>query len=101
MAKKLNPEEILKIEKLLPIWSLNEEKTCIKRVLTFKNFPQAIEFMTRVAEVAEELDHHPDWSNSYNKVEISLSTHSLKALSNLDLELARHIERTAQSYLDL
>ncbi|HUJ74480.1 MAG TPA: 4a-hydroxytetrahydrobiopterin dehydratase, partial [bacterium] len=56
----------------------------------------AFAFMTRVALHAEQLDHHPDWSNVYNRVRIGLSTHDLGGLSTLDVELARRISAAAQ-----
>ena len=67
----------------------------IRRELRFGDFAAAFDFMRRVALDAEELDHHPDWSNSWNKVAIALTTHSARCLTRLDAELARRIERRA------
>jgi 4a-hydroxytetrahydrobiopterin dehydratase len=61
----------------------------------FKNFVQAFGFMTQVAFHAEALNHHPDWSNSYNRVSISLTTHDAGGLTTLDFKLAEHIENAA------
>lgn len=59
----------------------------------FNSFKSAFAFMTRVAFEAEEMDHHPDWSNSYNVVKISLTTHSENAVTELDYELAERIDK--------
>lgn len=64
----------------------------IRREFVCENFQQAFAFMTRVAALAEELNHHPDWRNSYNRVEIELTTHDLGGLSGLDVEMARRID---------
>ena len=61
------------------------------RVLRFKDFNKAIEFMNQVAITAEAMDHHPEWSNVYNKVEIYLVTHSEGGITQLDIDLAREI----------
>jgi len=72
------------------IWKLNSQGK-LEAEFKFKTFPEAFSFMTRVAFEAERLDHHPDWSNSYNKVKIELSTHDVNGLTEKDLELARKI----------
>ena len=59
------------------------------KVLRFKDFDQAIEFMSQVAITAEAMDHHPEWSNVYNKVEINLVTHSEGGITQLDIDLAK------------
>ena len=83
----------LNIENEIPLWVL-EGKT-IQREFVFKNFKQAFEFMTLCAGYAEEIDHHPDWSNSWNKVSVSLSTHSAGALTKLDIQLAKAMDAFA------
>ncbi|MBU3596080.1 4a-hydroxytetrahydrobiopterin dehydratase [Polynucleobacter sp. 86C-FISCH] len=83
----------LNIEKEIPLWAL-EGKT-IQREFVFKNFKQVFEFMTLCAKYAEEIDHHPDWSNSWNKVSVSLSTHSAGALTKLDIQLAKAMDTFA------
>ena len=67
----------------------------ISKTFTFKDFGAAWGFMSRVALLAEKRDHHPDWRNVWNKVEISLSTHDAGGLSGLDFELAGAIDRAA------
>jgi Pterin-4a-carbinolamine dehydratase len=64
------------------------EGNAIKRDFVFKTFVEAFSFMTAVALLAEKLDHHPSWSNEYNRVSISLTTHSSKGITQLDFDLA-------------
>jgi 4a-hydroxytetrahydrobiopterin dehydratase len=65
----------------------------LDREYRFKDFSEAFAFMTRVALAAEKMDHHPDWSNVYNKVRISLSTHDAGGITELDFKLAAHIDK--------
>ena len=71
-------------------WRIKDEK--LFRALHFKDFNKAIEFMNQVAITAETIDHHPEWSNVYNKVEIYLVTHSEGGITQLDIDLAREID---------
>ena len=71
-------------------WRIKDEK--LFRVLRFKDFNKAIEFMNQVAITSEAMDHHPEWSNVYNKVEIYLVTHSEDGITQLDIDLAREID---------
>ena len=77
----------------LPQWQLRNGR--LHREFRFADFSAAFAFMTRVALEAEKLNHHPDWSNSYNRVEIELISHDLGGLSPRDLELASRIDRIA------
>lgn len=81
--------------KILPDWQLNIHTQELERVFVFKDFKSAFEFMTLCADFAEELDHHPDWSNAWNKVSVRLSTHSLKALTELDITMASAMDQFA------
>lgn len=74
-------------------WSLAANGAAISRTFTFKNFSEAFAFMTRVALAAEKMDHHPDWSNVYKTVEVTLNTHDAGGLTALDFELARKMDR--------
>jgi 4a-hydroxytetrahydrobiopterin dehydratase len=74
-------------------WSLNADGTKVQSSLEFDCFSSAWGFMSEVAIEAEKLDHHPEWSNVYNKVQIMLTTHDTGGLSLLDLQLARVIDR--------
>jgi len=78
------------LSKNLKNWTF--EKGVIKREFEFKNFVEAFSFMTAIALEAEKLDHHPDWSNAYNKVRIALSTHSANGITKMDLDLAGKID---------
>jgi 4a-hydroxytetrahydrobiopterin dehydratase len=81
----------------LPTWSC-PDGTALARDLAFADFAAAFAFMRAVADVAEELDHHPDWSNSWNRVSIRLSTHDRGGVTEFDLELARRIDRLAHAH---
>ena len=85
----------LNIEIEIPLWSLGGSSKAIEREFVFTDFKQAFEFMTLCAEYAEEIDHHPDWSNSWNKVSVSLSTHSAGTLTKLDIQLAKAMDAFA------
>jgi 4a-hydroxytetrahydrobiopterin dehydratase len=76
----------------LPEWALAEGRDAIRREFRFRDFSEAWGFMARVALLAEAQDHHPEWSNVYNRVEILLSTHDAGGLSERDLRLARAID---------
>jgi 4a-hydroxytetrahydrobiopterin dehydratase len=75
----------------LPGWILLEGK--LHKQFTFPDFVGAFGFMTEVALLAQAMDHHPDWSNVYNRVVIDLVTHDLGGISTFDVELARRIEK--------
>ena len=79
----------------LPKWQEVPGRDAIKRSLKFADFNQAWGFMTRVALAAEKSDHHPEWSNVYNNVEIVLSTHDASGLSDKDVALAKFIDSLA------
>lgn len=74
----------------LPGWELADGK--LRRQLVFGDFIEAFDFMSRVAPLAEAMNHHPEWSNVYNRVEIDLVTHDAGGITKLDFELARRIE---------
>lgn len=76
----------------LPGWSLAREGKAITRTFTFADFNEAFGFMTRVALLADKADHHPEWFNVYNRVEITLTTHDAGGLSERDVALAKAIE---------
>ena len=75
----------------LPDWSLRPDGKAISRSFKFEDFNAAFGFMTRVALYADKHDHHPEWSNVYNKVEITLTTHDAGGLSARDAAMARAI----------
>jgi 4a-hydroxytetrahydrobiopterin dehydratase len=79
----------------LPHWKEVPGRDAIQRSLKFADFTQAWGFMTKVALAAEKADHHPEWSNVYNRVEIVLSTHDAGGLSDKDVALAKFIDTVA------
>jgi 4a-hydroxytetrahydrobiopterin dehydratase len=88
---KLSEQEIAAELRKLSGWTVVNGN--LHRVFEFKDFAQAFGFMTRVALAAEKMDHHPDWSNVWNKVTIDLSTHSAGGLTNNDFDLAGKIQQ--------
>jgi 4a-hydroxytetrahydrobiopterin dehydratase len=76
----------------------NFKETAINRDFKFKTFVEAFSFMTAIALEVEKIDHHPDWTNSYNKVSIDLSTHSEKGITQLDFDLADKIDQIYKKY---
>lgn len=91
--QKLDDAAIREALAKLPGWTLAGGK--LHRELRFRDFVQAFGFMTSVALVAEAMNHHPDWSNVYNRVVVDLVTHDAKGITALDLELARRIDELA------
>jgi len=85
----LSPDEIREAASGLPGWETADAE--LRRTLTFADFSAAFAFMTRVAMIAEQLDHHPNWSNVYNTVEIAVTTHDSGGLTALDLEFAQRV----------
>ncbi|XP_046521266.1 pterin-4-alpha-carbinolamine dehydratase 2 isoform X1 [Equus quagga] len=78
-------------------WSELSERDAIYKEFSFKNFNQAFGFMSRVALQAEKMNHHPEWFNVYNKVQITLTSHDCGGLTKRDVKLAKFIEKAAAS----
>jgi 4a-hydroxytetrahydrobiopterin dehydratase len=78
-------------------WALTPGREAIRRIYTFRNFNEAFGFMTRAALVAEKMNHHPEWSNVYKTVDVTLATHDADGLTELDLKLARSMDKIAAS----
>ena len=78
-------------------WSEVEGRDAIQKVFKFKDFNDAFGFMSCVALMAEKLDHHPEWSNVYNRVEVVLTTHSAGGVTELDLKLAKFMDAAGQT----
>jgi 4a-hydroxytetrahydrobiopterin dehydratase len=83
------------LEQEIPLWALNIEGKKITREFVFTDFKQAFEFMTLCGQYAEKIGHHPDWSNSWNMVNVELTTHSAGALTTLDVQLAKAMDAFA------
>lgn len=93
MTERLDVQEVLKA---LPAWrALEGDRPAIERKLVFADFNTAFGFMTRVALLADKVDHHPEWSNVYNRVEVVLTTHDAGGVTRRDLDMARFIDEAA------
>ena len=95
MARKLEAAQRNAALAELVGWKLVDGRDALTRSLTFADFSAAFGFMTRVALAAEKLDHHPEWSNVWNRVEITLSTHDAGGLTQRDVDLAKIIDKLA------
>ena len=91
----LSPEERAGLAQRLPLWRLVEGRDAIFRSIRFGNFAEAFGFMAQIALAAEKMDHHPEWFNVYNRVEITLSTHDCGGLSTRDVALAEMVDALA------
>ena len=85
---KLQIDELKNALKRLPDWKLAEQREAITRKFQFVDFDAAFAFMTRVALKAAQMDHHPEWFNVYNKVEVTLATHDAGGVTQRDIDLA-------------
>ncbi|MEN9588358.1 MAG: hypothetical protein RLZZ481_144 [Pseudomonadota bacterium] len=91
--QKIEPSRLASLLTELPQWRYQPERGgSLTRDWVFVDFNEAFAFMTRVAMLAERYDHHPEWSNVYNRVSITLTTHDAGGLSSRDLELAQRID---------
>jgi len=92
MAEKIGAQKAI-LE--LSGWDVVENRDAIRKVFQFGDFNEAFGFMTRVALKADQMDHHPEWFNVYNKVDVLLSTHDADGVTKLDLDLARFMDAIA------
>ncbi len=95
-AELLSQEAVLAKLRYMPKWKLSEDGESISQGYKFQDFTEAGSFMSRVALFAERKNHHPDWTNSYSRVTISLTTHNKKGLTDLDFYLAGKIDICAE-----
>ncbi len=93
--KAYTQQELETVFSDLKDWTI--KSNCLVREIIFKDFVQAFGFMSQVALEAEKMDHHPDWKNVYNKVSISLNTHDAGGLTELDLKLAKKINKILEN----
>ena len=91
-VQKLSAKEIESWLSALDGWSIDRDGDAITRHFEFDDFVTAFGFMTRIAILAEKADHHPEWSNVYNKVDVTLTTHDADGLSMRDMHLAKAID---------
>jgi 4a-hydroxytetrahydrobiopterin dehydratase len=96
VADRLSEEEIDAALAKLPGWRHEVAANAVAKSFRFADFSEAFAFMARVALAAEKADHHPDWSNSWNKVEIALTTHSAGGVTARDVTLAGQINALAR-----
>ena len=87
--KKLSKTEVTNKLKKLSGWKLMKGRNAITKTFKFKNFTEAFGWMTSMALYAEKKDHHPEWFNVYNTVEVTLSTHDAGGVTQLDIDLAK------------
>ena len=92
MVERLSDDERVRLLPPLAGWTLDPDRDAIRKTYRFADFVAAFAFMTRVALLAEKADHHPEWSNVYNRVEVTLTTHDAGGLSARDVALARAID---------
>ena len=97
MAEKLAADKRAAALGRLTGWSEVTGRDAISKTFTFKDFNEAFGFMSRVALVAEKVDHHPEWSNVYKTVSVTLSTHDAGGLTELDVKLAEAMDRIAKA----
>ena len=96
---KLTPSQLPPLLQTLPDWRQADERGgVITREFRFHDFAQAFGFMSQVAVIAESRNHHPEWSNVYNRVRVTLTTHDDGGLSMKDIELARAMDRLASMF---
>lgn len=92
MVEKLSKKDVDSILLTLKGWAISKDYLSIEKDFKFHDFNQAFSFMTRVALVAEKMNHHPEWFNVYNKVSVKLTTHDCGGLSQKDIDLAMKID---------
>lgn len=94
---KLSFADSTRLLATLPAWQHDVQRDAITREFVFADFKTAFGFMTRIAELADQRDHHPEWSNVYNRVTITYTTHDADGLTQNDIDLARFADQTAAS----
>ena len=96
MLTKLESKERNKFLKSLKDWKKTRGRDSIEKNYTFKDFTSAFSWMTKIALIAEKMDHHPEWFNVYSTVEVTLSTHDAGGVTNLDLDMAREMNQKSK-----
>ncbi|MFT3673986.1 4a-hydroxytetrahydrobiopterin dehydratase [Aestuariivirga sp.] len=97
MSERLQGAARIKAVQELDDWHDVPGRDAITKSFRFKNFRSAFAFMTEAALVAEKMDHHPEWSNVYGRVEVTLTTHSAQGLTQLDIALAKKMDEIAKT----
>jgi 4a-hydroxytetrahydrobiopterin dehydratase len=96
--EKLNSAVRAAFLREFPEWREAEGRDAIARLFQFQDFNRAFGFMTRVALLAERLDHHPEWFNVYNRIEVTLSTHDADGVTEKDIAMAKAMEEYAKGF---
>ena len=91
MISLIEKNELRSFAENNPSWIIKSK--AIKKEFKFKNFIEAFGFISRVAQLSEKMDHHPNWQNTYNKVTIELTTHDMNGITNNDIKLAKSIDK--------
>jgi 4a-hydroxytetrahydrobiopterin dehydratase len=94
MSDILNSDQVDRLLATHPGWTLSDDSLSVSATITFANFVEAWGFMTEIAIDAEKLNHHPEWSNVYNRVAITLTTHDANGLTQRDVALAERISES-------
>jgi 4a-hydroxytetrahydrobiopterin dehydratase len=97
MGERLQGQARIKALQALSGWEESQGRDAIRKTFRFKNFRKAFAFMSEAALLAEKMDHHPEWSNVYGRVEVTLTTHSAQGLTLLDIALAQKMDEIAES----
>lgn len=96
MAKaKLTPDQLSAALADLEDWAIEPDSAAISKTFKFSNFVSAFGFMTQMAIIAEKMNHHPEWFNVYNRVEVKLTTHDSGGVTELDIALAQAMDNAA------
>ncbi len=98
--KKLEPTQAAEQLKALPDWTLDAALGAISREFALTDFMQAFAFMTQIAIAAEKHNHHPEWSNVYNRVRVTWTTHDVQGLSSNDIAMANLCDRAFAAYAE-
>ncbi len=96
--QRLNLPAATEAMRAVPRWSLGADATSMSRDFLFTDFTQAFAFMTQLALAAEKRDHHPEWSNVYNRVNITWTTHDAAGLTQLDIAMAKLCDSLFERY---
>lgn len=100
MIDRLTDPQIEDALDALSGWKHLKPKSALHKSFKLKDFKTAWSFMDKIAQIAENMDHHPEWSNIYNRVEITLTTHDAKGITKKDTDMAIKIEKTLKTFTD-
>ncbi len=100
MIRKLEGKERAAALAGLPGWEECEERDALRKTFVFRDFGEAFAFMARVALYAEKVNHHPEWSNIYNRVAVTLTTHDAGGISERDIAMARSMDAFMDAFMD-